>query len=90
MYCEFYGIKKGTPLGDMVQHLRGEHRIKLGTDYWITKNRLGIIARGRYVQDLMCHCPKSIKTIRSKEKLGKKDKEKVLRFSLTAPLSRLY
>jgi len=78
-YCEQYGITKGSPLGDMVDHLREEHRLKICTDYWITENNLSIIVKPIWADDLSQHwqrwVPKTgICSLRIKERPGKKDK----------------
>ena len=78
-YCEQYGIGANTLLGQMVNHLREEHRIKIGTDYWITTNGLGIIVRPIWADDLSLHWQQEffgcgIRSLRIKERPGKNDK----------------
>lgn len=76
-YCTQYGLKKGSSLGNFVDHLRAEHRIKIGTDYWITENRLGVIVRPIWEDDIRFHlvvCGETgIETVRVKDRPGNQD-----------------
>jgi len=81
-YCTQYGIPAGSPLGDLVDHLREEHRIKLGTDYWVTKNAHGqyhdIISKHIWRDDVLIHMQEILGPkhffMRVKEKPGKQDR----------------
>ena len=55
--CQRYGLKKDSHLGRMVNHLREEHRLKVGVDYWIMENQRTIISRPTWVPRIRMHFP---------------------------------
>ena len=81
-YCAQYGIVPGSCLGDLVDHLREFHRIKIGTDYWVTLDAQDqyhdIISKAIWADDVLKHMQIILKehqlSLRIKERPDKKDR----------------
>lgn len=44
-YCDYWGYRPNSQVGKLIDHLRGEHRIKYGTNYTLErvgKNRYAV------------------------------------------------